>query len=111
MSLDRLTLTWQPVEAEEAEEERRSEQTEREEMVLAALKQITRARAADIAKLIGKDPSNIHKCLMGLWKAGKCKRDLVDNKPYYFIEDHNENFQEDEIQNHDNHNDHATIQP
>ncbi len=48
----------------EDEAKKREQQTEAHEEVLAALKQ--------------------------LWKAGKCKRDLIDNRPYYFIEEWHE---------------------
>ncbi len=77
-------MCWQPVEAGEEEEAR--EQTEREEEILNALRALQKARAVTVANWIGKDPSNIHKRLVELWKAGKCKREVVDSKPYYFIE-------------------------
>jgi hypothetical protein len=85
MSFDRLTLTWQPVEAEEAEED---DKTEAEREILDALKKLgKKVRAATVANAVGAHRGNTSARLQKLWKEGKIRMELIDNASYYFLEE------------------------
>ncbi len=81
---------WQPVDAEQEEEEEVREQAERERAILAALKDLGKARAATVATAIGAKRSNISSKLQELWKQRKIRMEVIDYVPYYFLKEQGE---------------------
>ena len=80
MEFDRSTVCWQLV-GETAE----VAQTEGEEDVLDALREMGKANVAMISKSSGKNKGTIWKQLQKLWKQGEVDRELIQNVPYYSL--------------------------
>ena len=80
LEFDPLTCAWQSLGETGAVKIKESE-----EEILAVLGDLGKAQSHTIAKTLGKDFSNTHKRLATLWTAGKIKKEIIEEKTFYFL--------------------------
>ncbi len=80
LQFDPLTCAWQSLgETGQA----RSRETDDE--IMAVLEEIGKAPIGTIAKTLGKDFSNTRRSLIALWTKGKVKKEMIENKAFYYL--------------------------
>ena len=89
MEFDRLTLTWQPVDAEEEAQEQERQQTEAQEAVLEVVRQLGKASTKMVTDELGGNSGTIWRQLNTLWKRGQLQKEAIGKSFYYFLPNHN----------------------
>jgi hypothetical protein len=80
LQFDPLTSAWQSM-GESGQAKMKETETE----IMAVLEEIGKAPIGTIARTLGKDFSNTRRSLMALWTKGKIKKEMIENKAFYFL--------------------------
>jgi hypothetical protein len=80
LEFDPLTCCWQSLGESGEVQVRQSEQE-----ILHALEDLGKATVSTIARMINKDFSNTRRRVAELWAKGKIKKELIENKSFYYL--------------------------